>query len=292
MTKGIGLLESIMQQKLSNFSIFNVDNIIKKVCHDLFETGEDSDLYNFGIVCVHDFLFNRSIFTELSEYLSQLATVASVDLPGHGTSEWLDSYTIEAYLASCIAVINTCNFKRLIWIGHGLGALIGVKLASMPNSPIVGLVLDTAESNIDYKKLGSPMMGITGHSLGEIALNMEKYLYGVPLSERMKFAVRNFEFIDGIFRSNYDPKLAEMEQVIDLTSAWNVINQPVLLLSDLASNTYDTHKINLSEMSMSKKVKINPIIRYVPEDKELILWWIQSIIQNHLVKNHFAIAVG
>jgi pimeloyl-ACP methyl ester carboxylesterase len=282
-----------MQQRLSNFSIFNVDNTTKRVYHDLFETGEDTDLYHFGIVCVHDLLFNRSIFTELAEHLSQLASVVSLDLPGHGGSDWLSEYNLEAYLGSCISVINTCNFKRLVWIGHGLGGLIGVKLAAMANSPIVGLVLDTEEMNLDYKKLRSPMMGIVSNSLGEIAANLETYLQeGVTLSERMKFAVRNFELIDGQFRSNYDPHLERLEEVVDLTSAWNTIKQPILLLNDSDSHSLDLHKLNNSEMSMSKKSKLNPITRYSNEDKELILWWIQSIVQNHLVRNHFAIAVG
>ena len=110
---------------------------------------------NRAVVCAHGHSRNGRDFDNLASYLSQQGlSVFCPDLVGRGESDWLKNpshYTHEQYLADMNAMIVRTQASRIDWIGTSLGGLLGMVLASLPQSPIQRLVLNDIGPQIPIK---------------------------------------------------------------------------------------------------------------------------------------------
>lgn len=108
-------------------------------------------------ICVHGLTRNGRDFDLLANYLSQLGQhVFCPDIVGRGESDWLKNplhYTYEQYIADMNALISRTRATQVDWVGTSMGGLIGMILASMPNSPIRRLVLNDVGPQISVKAL-------------------------------------------------------------------------------------------------------------------------------------------
>jgi pimeloyl-ACP methyl ester carboxylesterase len=97
------------------------------------------------IVCVHGLTRNGRDFDVLAERLSQFGPVAAPDMPGRGISDWLthaEDYGYALYLNDVAALIARIGAAEIDFVGTSMGGIIGMLLASQPNSPIRRLVLN------------------------------------------------------------------------------------------------------------------------------------------------------
>ena len=101
---------------------------------------------NAPVICVHGLTRNGRDFDSLANYLSCHGShVYCPDIVGRGDSDWLNNplhYTYEQYMADMNAMIARTQQSQVDWIGTSMGGLIGLFLASVPNSPIRCLVLN------------------------------------------------------------------------------------------------------------------------------------------------------
>lgn len=75
------------------------------------------------ILLLHGNRDNHSHFSELQAILSTKHPVIAVDFRGHGLSSKLDdSFSVEKMVADLIKVIDYFNWKKVILVGHSLGA--------------------------------------------------------------------------------------------------------------------------------------------------------------------------
>jgi pimeloyl-ACP methyl ester carboxylesterase len=277
----------------SKFASFLTQNTIKKIAYQFYESEGPVFNKELGVICVHDLLFNKTTFTELAQSLSKIINVACVDLPGHGNSDPLMSYDFESFVNSCFCVINNCGFKRIIWIGHALGACIGVKLASMSDSPIISLILDEFIPKGSYADLKSPIMEINNCStLVELAEKMNNYLQiGVILKDRMQFGLRNFDLRDGLFQPSYDRRVLESVETFDLESDFYRLTQPTLLFSCKDSTFTISKRFALKKNIILDNLESNHISRYSIVEKEKVACWIKSLLKGQ-IKNPFEVGIG
>ncbi|RDI44817.1 alpha/beta fold hydrolase [Aquicella lusitana] len=109
-------------------------------------------LGNPPIICVHGLTRSGRDFDELAEYLSRQGRhVFCPDIVGRGESDWLRNplhYTYEQYIADMNVMIARTHASQVDWIGTSMGGLIGMVLASMPQSPIRRLVLNDVGAQI------------------------------------------------------------------------------------------------------------------------------------------------
>ena len=63
-------------------------------------------------------------------YASHGFNVLSVDLPGHGNSDGPSIKSIEEISDWVVGLINKLDLKKVNFIGHSLGCLIGIDFAS------------------------------------------------------------------------------------------------------------------------------------------------------------------
>src|SRR5262245_34409385 len=119
------------------------------------------------VICVHGLSRNGRDFDALAEALCPDFHVVCPDVVGRGQSDWLpvkEEYTYPQYCADMTTLLArlTANAapggmlarlaramgggrsepKRVYWVGTSMGGIIGMLLASRPNSPIAKLVLN------------------------------------------------------------------------------------------------------------------------------------------------------
>jgi pimeloyl-ACP methyl ester carboxylesterase len=98
-----------------------------------------------SVICVHGLTRNGHDFDALADALSATHRVVCPDIAGRGESEWLAQpadYDFPVYGADMAALIARLDVAEVDWVGTSMGALIGMKLAAQPRSPIRRLVIN------------------------------------------------------------------------------------------------------------------------------------------------------
>ncbi len=97
------------------------------------------------LICVHGLTRNGRDFDFLATALQQKYRVLAPDLIGRGQSDWLKDpalYTIEQYVADLLGWLHQLGLKKVDWLGASLGGILGMLIATRPDSPIQRLLLD------------------------------------------------------------------------------------------------------------------------------------------------------
>ncbi len=97
------------------------------------------------LVCVHGLTRQGRDFDTLAQDLAHDYRVICPDVAGRGRSDWLADpagYAIPAYVADMVALVARLGVEQVDWVGTSMGGLIGLVLASLPNTPVRRLVLN------------------------------------------------------------------------------------------------------------------------------------------------------
>lgn len=96
------------------------------------------------ILLLHGIKNSRERYTR--DIVPRLATlgydVVAVDLRGHGRSAWADSYRPIDYAADCAALIEKLGSRPMTVVGHSMGGVVAIVLASGHPSLVSGLFLE------------------------------------------------------------------------------------------------------------------------------------------------------
>ena len=170
------------------------------------------------LVCVHGLARQARDFDTLARAMSASYRVVCADVVGRGRSDWLadaSGYQIPAYVADMVTLLARLDAQVVHWVGTSMGGLIGLGLASLPQSPISRLVLNDVGPTIEYEALvrignylGQPLRWRT---LDEAA----DYLQGISASfgphTRAQWLALSRPMLkaDGEgFKLHYDPAIA------------------------------------------------------------------------------------
>ncbi len=232
------------------------DKIGYSGCHRLayYEWGDAAN--DRVVVCVHGLTRNGRDFDTLAQGLSPHFRVVCPDMPGRGKSPWLSNpmdYSYPVYLAVANSLVAQLDVKQLDWIGTSMGGLIGMMLASRPDSPVRRLVLNDVGPFIP-KKAVERIVDYVGNAPRFSDLEeAENYLRQVhasfgPLSEEQwrHLVVHSTRILDDkTLALHYDPAIALAlrtvpPQDVDLWALWDSVRSPTLVLrgseSDLLSS--------------------------------------------------------
>jgi pimeloyl-ACP methyl ester carboxylesterase len=205
------------------------------------------------LVCVHGLTRSARDFDFLARALAPHYRIICPDVPGRGESDWLRNpmeYQVPTYVANMVTLIARLDVETVHWVGTSLGGLIGMALASLPNTPVTKLVLNdvgpvvTAASLArigDYVGKWPPLPDLAA---------AEAYLRGVaapfgPHSDAewrflTEHAVRKNP--DGSWRMHYDPALAvpftaqRSDKDMELWNVYDPIRCPTLVLRGAESD--------------------------------------------------------
>jgi pimeloyl-[acyl-carrier protein] methyl ester esterase len=90
------------------------------------------------IVMVHGWAMHSGIWRDFAQMLAQNYQVTLMDLPGHGRSEKIDSFTLEQI---CEALVNAMSDANSCWLGWSLGATVVLDIADRFPDRVNSLVL-------------------------------------------------------------------------------------------------------------------------------------------------------
>jgi len=199
------------------------------------------------LVCVHGLTRCARDFESLAAAMSDRYRVVSVDIAGRGDSSWLADpmlYQIPQYVSDMVTVVARLDAEGVHWVGTSMGALIGMTLASLPDTPIRKLVINDAGpvvSKVSLERIAS-YVGMAP-AFPDMAA-AEKYVrtvsapFGPHTDAEWRFLTEIVvrKNADGSLRLHYDPRLAEPfrkfmpEGDMELWNFWDAIKCPTLVL--------------------------------------------------------------
>lgn len=226
------------------------------------------------VICVHGLSRNGRDFDTLAQALQSEFHVVCPDIVGRGKSDWLDAkedYSYPQYCADMANLIARVTArpaqsgilgrlasalgggesarKRLYWVGTSMGGIIGMLLASRPNTPITKLVLNDVGTVIPRAALerigqyvGKDPRFKTFEEL-EAMVRLVLAPFGALTDAQWRHltetGARRHE--DGSWGLSYDPGIGLPFQKwlladIDLWQYWDTIACPTLLLRGAQSD--------------------------------------------------------
>jgi pimeloyl-ACP methyl ester carboxylesterase len=170
------------------------------------------------LVCAHGLSRQGRDFDVLARAMSGEYRVVCPDVVGRGRSDWLadpKGYQIPAYVADMVTMLARVNAQTLHWVGTSMGGLIGLGLASLPDSPIGKLVLNDVGPKIQFESLvrigtylGQPMHWNTVEEAADYLLAISKG-FGPHTREQWLALSRPILKPDGDgFKLHYDPNIS------------------------------------------------------------------------------------
>ncbi len=142
------------------------------------------------LVCVHGLSRCSRDFDFLAQAMAADYRVVCPDVVGRGRSDWLRDkslYAVPQYCADMTTLLAKLGAETVDWVGTSMGGLIGMALASQPETPIRRLVLNDV----------GPV--ITGASLERIGT----YLGAAPRFDGIEQAEAFVRFVSASF-GNFD----------------------------------------------------------------------------------------
>lgn len=212
------------------------------------------------LVCAHGLTRQGRDFDALAQRLSSRFRVVCPDVAGRGESDWLPdpaAYALPQYVADMVVLLARLNAGQLDWLGTSMGGLIGLALASLPNSPIRRLVLNDVGPSLEFgalQRIGAyvgEQMHYPSVEAGAQALRAISEGFG-RFSEAEWLALSRPMFRPSLegggegVRLHYDPAIAQNLRALtpalaaageaQLWDAWDRLQLPVLLLRGASSD--------------------------------------------------------
>ncbi len=94
-----------------------------------------------AVVCLHGVGGHARRFERLARMLDDARRVIAYDLRGHGRSPWSGPQSLDQHVADLDEVMEAAGIETAAIIGHGLGALIGLRAAGRQPERVSALVL-------------------------------------------------------------------------------------------------------------------------------------------------------
>lgn len=106
------------------------------------------------IVLIHGFCENSTCFNEQVFFLRDHCNVITIDLPGHGKSPEINSFSMEDVADEICEILDAENVSSCVLIGHSMGGYVTLAFAKKYPERLkgFGLVNSTANADSDERK--------------------------------------------------------------------------------------------------------------------------------------------
>ena len=238
------------------------------------------------LVCVHGVTRVSDDFDALAAAMSDRYRVICPDVVGRGRSSWLKNpsyYAVPQYVSDMVTLVARLDVPQVDWFGTSMGALIGMGLASLPDSPVRKMLMNDVGPTLNFDAL-SRIGDYIGQDLrfdtyeqGRDYIRTISAPFGPHSDEEWDKLARDVlrQAEDGRWRRHYDLALAlpfkgmtvdnAKQGEAALWAAYDAIRCPVLLVrggeSDLLSR--ETAR-QMSERGPRAKVVELPGIGHAP----------------------------
>ena len=199
------------------------------------------------LVCVHGLTRNAFDFKWLAEAMPHDWRVVAPDIVGRARSDWLRDaarYTYPQYMADLNALMARLDTPNVFWMGTSMGGLLGMMLASLPQTPIKGLALNDIGPFVPAAGLKRLMKYVPKthffKEFTEVLHFLKSNLQGYDGLSAMQWqeVARQSVFWDEVtqtWQMRYDPQVASTLKPDDIKDQdfwrhWEALRCPVLAL--------------------------------------------------------------
>ncbi len=176
------------------------------------------------LLMVHGLSRNGRDFDVLAEALSDRYYVICPDMVGRGLSDWLPDgfeYTYDQYMNDLTALIARLNVTEVSWVGSSMGGLLGMIMASLPNTPIKKLIINDIGPLItgdSLEKIRSYVGLMPTFPTFDLGLSFVRQIYASfgQLTDAQWQHMAEHSLVqnpDGTYRLHYDPRAAAFKQI-------------------------------------------------------------------------------
>lgn len=219
---------------------------------------EWGDVHNPEVlICVHGVSRVSDDFDDLARAFSDRYRVICPDVVGRGRSSWLKNpqlYALPQYVSDLVTLVARLDVPTVDWFGTSMGALIGMGLAGLPQSPIRKMIMNDVGPTLNYSALLriAVYLGLdrrfASFEEGEAYIRTVSASFGPHTNEQWHKLASDVlrQEPDGSWRRHYDPSIAKAfesmteESVIKgeaaLWLAYDAIRCPVLLVRGTESD--------------------------------------------------------
>ncbi|MFM9968744.1 MAG: alpha/beta fold hydrolase [Burkholderiales bacterium] len=205
------------------------------------------------LICVHGLTRCARDFDFLARALCANYRVVCPDIAGRGESQWLPNpmeYNLPVYVADMVSLIARLDVATVDWVGTSMGGLIGMVLASLPESPITKLVLNDAGPHITGASLDriGEYVGkapkLPSLAAAEMLVRTVSAPFGPHTDAEWRFLTEHVVKVeaDGGVVFRYDPAIAEAfnaerpHKDINLWPVYEALRCPTLVLRGAQSD--------------------------------------------------------
>jgi len=236
-------------------------------------TGDEKKDDKMTVICVHGLTRNKGDFKNIAFCLQNISDVYCLDIVGRGESDHLSNYQLYDYpqyvtdLSHFFAHINRRNIH---WIGTSMGGILGMILASLPNTPIKSLTINDVGYFIPAQSLQKIAEYVGNTSEFESFQQGKDYLKRIhhefaPMSEEDWYDMASnslFENENGAVQLSYDPQIGtklrelDLSQDVDLSAIWQNIICPTLVIRGENSKLFPQ---NIADNMVKDKANVDMI---------------------------------
>jgi pimeloyl-ACP methyl ester carboxylesterase len=108
------------------------------------------------LICAHGVTRVSDDFDKLAAALSDRYRVICPDVVGRGRSSWLANpqfYQLPQYVSDMVTLVARLGAEQVDWFGTSMGALIGMGLASLKDSPVRRMVMNDVGPTLNFAAL-------------------------------------------------------------------------------------------------------------------------------------------
>lgn len=196
------------------------------------------------VLCLHGFSRNGRDFDYLAQDLAHIGyRVICPDMPGRGKSDWLVNpldYNYPKHVTEVLTLLARLNVEKIDIVGTSMGGIMGMVMASFPESPLKRVVMNDVGPFIP----SGPQQRIREYlGLYPLFNSKEKarsYLkqlllpFGPYTPEQIDNAMENSYFVnkEGLYQLSYDSNILVnfKGEDADLWSMWDKVELPILLI--------------------------------------------------------------
>ncbi len=108
------------------------------------------------LVCVHGVTRVSDDFDALAAAMADRYRVICPDVVGRGRSSWLKDpkfYVVPQYVSDMVTLVARLDVAQVDWFGTSMGALIGMGLAALQDSPVRRMLMNDVGPTLNFEAL-------------------------------------------------------------------------------------------------------------------------------------------
>lgn len=192
------------------------------------------------VLCVHGGGGHAHWYDFIASGLAADYHVISIDLRGHGESDWVDppAYFYTDYASDLAAFVEALDVRDFVLIGHSMAGAVVLLYASQHPGRVQKLIVADSTVNLSAERIAA--MRDVGSRPGRSYATLEEFVTNYRLRpgnslaapDVLRYIARHSarQFPDATWKLKFDRSVYGTREVFDGMPLWNQIHVPALMV--------------------------------------------------------------